>query len=296
MKKALVVFLLIIFQSFNYVIGQEQIDLNEFYIKIKQVKFADANISKTGVDYIVSRGAKETQDLIAIQNFINEKLGLTFVFTPEQRNEAYSISNTFCEIVNLSWEVGSFQRTLGAVGSYPLTLKFEFCDGKLYTFNSNINVNGYTYSLSNAISRTLIKMFPNLELQYIGDKISIKQGEVLLSEKDLKEYLEAKIFKNKNEGIYKLYTSTEQVSVDKIALIEKENKLYILNLENKYFKDDFKYGEIRGEATKTSVENMFYGKIKNVVKSDSDITISVIKENILEIKYSNGNTITFIKL
>ena len=34
------------------------------------VKFANLNLSKTGVDYYISRGAKETQDLIAISNFL----------------------------------------------------------------------------------------------------------------------------------------------------------------------------------------------------------------------------------
>jgi hypothetical protein len=296
MKLLNLIFLTTILLSSKYTFGQDQKILNEFYSKILQVKYADANVSKTGVDYIVSRGVKESQDLIAIKDFIHEKFGLTFVFTSENRNEAYSLSNSFCEIVNVSWKVGSFQSTIGAVGSYPLELIFTFCDGKEYIFNANINVNGYTYSLSNAIKRTLIKLFPEIELQTLENSLKIKNGEILLNESELNSFLANKIFANKNEGVYKIYSSTEQVSFDKIALFEKENKLYILNLENKYFKDDFKYGEIRGELSKTSVENVFFGKIKNVLKNDSDLTMSVTKDNLLEIKYTNGNTITFIKL
>ena len=40
MKKVIVVFIFILFQSFDYIIGQEQTDLNEFYIKIKQIQFS----------------------------------------------------------------------------------------------------------------------------------------------------------------------------------------------------------------------------------------------------------------
>lgn len=295
MKKCItVLFSLILF--ILKINGQEHSELIEFYSKINQVKFANLNLSKTGVDYYISRGAKETQDLIAISNFLNERFGLDFVFIPEKRQQVYSLSNSFCEFVDISWKIGSFQSALGAVGSYPFNISFTFCDGKEYNFNSNINVNGYTYSLSNAIKRTLVKLFPGIEFKVPENSLKIKNGDILLSENELSSYINNKNYKNKYEGIYKIYNSSEQVSFDEIAFIENGDKFYLLSIKNKYFKDDFKYGEIRGELLKTSVENLFYGTIKNVLKNNSDITVTITKENILEIKYTNGDTITFIKL
>lgn len=272
-------------------------NLLEFYGKIKQAQFVDANITKTGIDLVVSRGVNENQDIVAIRNFVNEKLGLKFIVTPEQRNEAYSASSSFCDVVSVSWKVGSFESTLGAVGSYPFDISFSLCDGKIYSFSSKINVNGYTYSIGNAIKRTLDKMFPNAEMQYSGSKAVIKTGEVIMNETELKAHFDSKTSTNKSEGIYKLYSSTDLVSADKVALVEKNNKLYILNLENKYFKDDYKYGEVRGEAIKTSTDKIFIGKYKNIVKFENDIILTFLNEGMFEVSFTNGaSKMVFIKL
>jgi hypothetical protein len=272
-------------------------DLKEFYGKVKQVQFADVNLGKAGVDYVISRGTNENQDIIAIKNFINEQLRLKFILTPEQRNEAYGIANSYCDVVNVSWKVGSFDRVLGAVGSYPFEITFSFCDGKSYTYNSSINVNGYTRSMANAIKRTLEKMFPDAELQYVGEKPVMKQTDVLMNEGELKSYIDGKAQTNKIVGIYKLYSSTEAVSVDKVAIVEKDNKLYILNLENKYFKNDYSYGEIRGEISKTSSEKIYIGKYKNIMKLEEGISLTFLNEGMFEISFSSGNNkMSFIKL
>ena len=298
MKKILIIIFLISIE-FN-AISQDEIPkayLFEFYGKLKQAQFMDANITKTGLDYVVSRGANENQDVSAIRNFVNEKFGMKFIVTPEQRNEAYSVSTSYCDVVSISWKVGSFDRVLGAVGSYPFDITFSFCDGKNYSFSSKINVNGYTYNIGNALRRTLDKMFPDAELSYAGDKPTLKTGEVIYTENELKTYLDSKTSTNKSEGIYKLYSSTEAVSVDRVALVEKNNKLYILNLENKYFKDDYKYGEVRGEAIKTSADRIYIGKYRNIIKAEQNISLTLLNDNMFEIAFTSGNNkMVFIKL
>lgn len=278
-------------------ISQVKPELEEFYSKIKQVKYADANITKTGLDYVVSRGAKENQDVVALKDFLNEQFSIDFILTPEQRTTSYKNSKSYCEVVSVNWKVGSFSSVLGAVGSYPFEISFSFCDGKTYSYSSNINVNGYTFSIANALKRTLVKMFPNSELTYQGAKSIIPEGEVLIAADELKNYLDAKVFNSKHEGLYKLYSSSEQVSIDKIAIIIKDNKLYTLNVENKYFTEDYKYGEVRGMGSKTSVDNIYFGKFKGVAKSDNDVTINFLNESMVEINRTDGsNKMTFIKL
>jgi hypothetical protein len=272
-------------------------NLLEFYGKIKQAQFVDANITKTGIDLVVSRGVNENQDIVAIRNFVNEKLGLKFIITPEQRNEAYSASSSYCDVVSVNWTMGSFGSAIGAVGSYPFDISFSLCDGKTYSFSSKINVNGYTYNIGNAIKRTLDRMFPNAENQYSGTKSVIKSGEVIMNETELKAHFDSKTSTNKSEGIYKLYSSTDFVSADKVALVEKNNKLYILNLENKYFKDDYKYGEVRGEAIKTSNDKIYIGKYKNIIKLEDDMSLTILNEGMFEISFTKGaSKMVFIKL
>lgn len=216
----------------------------EFFGKIKQTKFVDANITKTGIDLVVSRGINENQDIVAIRNFVNEELGLNFIITPEQRNEAYSISGSYCDVASVNWKIGSFESIIGAIGFYPFDITFTFCDGESYTFNSKLNVSGTTYSLLNPMKRALDKLFPDAKMQYSGNKPIMKSGEIIMDENKFKEHLENKNTSNKIEGIYKLYSSTELVSVDKVGLVEIDNKIFIINLENKYFKDDYKYASI----------------------------------------------------
>lgn len=277
--------------------SQDEANLLEFYGKIKQAHFVDANITKTGIDLVVSRGVNENQDIVVIKNFVNEKLGLNFIITPEQRNEAYSASSSYCNVVSVNWKVGSFDRVLGAIGSYPFDISFSFCDGKTYSFSSKINMSGYVLSMENAHKRTLERLFPNAERQYKGDKLVMKSGEVIMNETELKAYFDSKTSTNKSEGIYKLYSSTDLVSADKVALVEKNNKLYILNLENKYFKDDYKYGEVRGEGIKTSSDKIYIGKYKNIMKLENDISVTFLNEGMFEISFTNGaSKMVFIKL
>jgi hypothetical protein len=272
-------------------------NLLEFYGKVKQTKFVDANITKTGIDLVVSRGVNENQDIVGIRNFVNEKLGLSFIVTPEQRNDAYSASSSYCNIVSVSWKIGSFESIIGAIGFYPFEISFAFCDGKSYTFNSKLNVSGTTYSFVNPMKRAFDKMFPDADKQYSVAKSVMKSGEVIMNETELKAYYDSNTSTNKREGIYKLYSSTDLVSADKVALVEKNNKLYILNLENKYFKDDYKYGEVRGEGIKTSTDKIYIGKYKNIGKLENDISMTFLNEGMFEVSFTNGaSKMVFIKL
>ncbi len=280
------------------VYADEQKYLREFLSKIKQIKFVDANITNYGIDYMVSRGVNESRDVIAIRNFINEQLGLIFIVTPEQRNQAYSKSKSVCEIMNVDWNLGSFNSTIGEVGTYSFTIAFTFCDGKVYTFNSELDVTGLTYDISRVMKRTLNRMFTNeSEVEKTELIYKLKEGEILLSEIELKKYLESNEFKNKYEGVYKIYSSINPVSIEEVAVIEKDKKIYILNLKNKYFENDSKYGEIKCNATKTSVENIYIGRFNDDYKKELDATLSFLNNNMLEIKFlNNSNTLTLIKM
>ena len=70
-----------------------------------------------------------------------------------------------------------------------------------------------------------------------------------------------------------------------------------MNLKNKYFENDYKFGEIICKAIKTSVENINIGKFNDNYKNELEVTLNFTNNNMLEIKFlNNTNSITLIKM
>lgn len=51
------------------------------------MKYVDLGLTKTGIDYLVSRGVNENQDLIVLKEFIKVNFGWDLIVTEEQRKE-----------------------------------------------------------------------------------------------------------------------------------------------------------------------------------------------------------------
>ena len=287
MCKKLVFFLFLIIlsiQSFSQEVEKQK--LMYLYSKLAQVKYADLLLSKTSVDYIVSRGTKEAQDLVVLSNFLREDIGLReLIITEDQRKTDYLNCESVCDVVFVSWNIGNFQSDLVAIGRYPVNMKFSFCDGIDIDFSFDINVNGYTYNLGNAFKRALIKNIGRPDQLMPSEAFGLKKNDIVIDQNGLEEYFKSQKIKNKIEGIYKLYSGTSINSIDKVAIIEKDNKLLIVNLENTFFNKDWEYGEIRGEIQKTASERFYFGKLSNLMKSYLDISISNSNDGLLEIEF-----------
>jgi hypothetical protein len=71
----------------------------------------------------------------------------------------------------------------------------------------------------------------------------------------------------------------------------------LVNIQNKYFIDDWKYGEIRGIIEPTMAESTYIGTYYLVDKFVDDIMLKIKEDNLIEISFpKGGESLTFIKL
>jgi len=275
----------------------EKQKLAYLYSRIPVVKYVDLGLTKTGVDYLVSRGVKENQDLVVFKEFIKENFDWDFIVTDEQRKEAYSSSSSICNIVNMTWSIGTFTSDVGRYGHYPIIVDFIFCDGTPVHFDFQMNVNGFTYSATNTLKRALVKNLSRPEIPFNSENLIVKHNPIPFPNIDLTELLKNKKDKNEIEGIYKLYSNTTISSVNKVAIVKNEDKYYILNLESLYFSNDWQYGEIRGELIPTASDKFMIGKLSSVQKKDMDISLNIVSKGLIEIENQiTKDKLTFVKL
>jgi len=263
-----------------------------------QVKVADFNFGKTQEDFIV-RSQSEVPELIAMVNFFKENFGLKgVIITEEQRQGAYRELASYCEVVNVNYEIGSFKSELGAVGYYPLKLNFSFCDSTALFFDVQINVTGLTKNLTNAVKRTLIKNFPKPTKVNYPDLMSLKSNELLFTDtNNLVQYFKKNINKSTIEGVYKLFSTNGRISIKKFGLVSSGVGYNLVNLETNYFQSDWKFGEIRGEFNPSISNKILTGKLQSTNKRYTDATLTFIDENIVELEwYGNPTRFRFVKI
>jgi len=289
-------FLFIFFCLFSNGYSQdEKANLETLHRKLRSVKYADLGINETAMKALISRGTSESLDILAIKLFFFEDLKLMgTIITEEDREIVYSNCNSVTEIVNVNWQIGSFKSDFGAIGSHSMTIEFSFADKTRYRFNFPINVSGST-QMNNAIRRSLRKNIGEFYVKGEPLKIDFKRGEVIYTEDDLAKYFDNQDNKLKIEGVYKLIKGNG--SIEKLAIAQKNGKIYFLNIKNKYFVDDWNYGEIRGIIEPTLARTIFTGTYLLIDKQEQQITLTVKEDNIIEITDSSGlDPLTFIKI
>lgn len=274
----------------------DKVSLEAFQRKIKAVKYADLGVNETALKMIVSRGANESSDIIAIKQFVTEDFKLMgAIVTPEDREIVYMNCNSITEIVSISWKAGAFESELGAIGNYPFTIIFSFADKSQYTFSFPVNVSGLTMSMPKAIIRGLRKSIGEINPKIPPLKINLINGAIVYTENELIKYFENNESKNNVEGVYKLVKGA--ASISKLAIAQKNGKYYLLNIQNKYFIDDWKYGETRGEIESTMGKSIFTGTFYLIDKQVEEIVLTIKEENIIEISNpSGGEALVFIKI
>lgn len=254
-------------------------------------------IGKVGVDYLVSRGTKENRDFEAIVDFLQEEFGAEVTFTDEQRNKVFSTLSSMCKVVQVGWEINSFKRDLGAVGRYPMKVAFGFCDGQKLIYEFNVNINGYTYDLKMAILRGLRKAINVNDIYEKLYKSNINTEPTIIPQNIIDEKLSDSVNTNNSIiGVYKLVSSSNFSSLEKIAIINIDNKLSIINIENSAFKKDWKAGQLIGNLQSTVSSKYFIGNYKGIVDEEQDISI-IYDDNIIEWTFTKSKeTRKFIKI
>jgi hypothetical protein len=244
-------------------------------------------LGKFGTDLLVSRGSREARDIEAMNNYLTEDYKSVVVITEEQRNTVFKSTESYCNIINVTWDIGAFKSDLIAIGRYPMELKFQLCDGKIIEYNFPISVNGYTYDIKNAILRALRK---NISKQDLLKKISttkLVRNITTINKDTLDYYINGITGENISiVGVYKLISSTNFTSLDEIAILRIDNRFKIINLENSTFKKDWERGEVIGFIDSTTSSKYFIGKYKGLDMKEINVSL-MYNENIIELTFTD---------
>jgi hypothetical protein len=135
-------------------------------------------------------------------------------------------------------------------------------------------------------------------IQSNNDTLRLKRKSKVIDETLLKSFLAQSSYTNKPEGVFSLYSSTTPTSINKLAIIKSGEKYQIVVLENKYFKRDWKYGDIRGELMPTSSDKLMIGKYTSLYKyAESNISYNMLNDNLFEIDFNdNKQRLTFVRV
>ncbi len=255
------------------------------------------NMTKDGVDYYKSRGAKENRDVDAVFSFLREDFNSTVVYSEEQISDVLSSAKSIKNVVYVGWEIGTFKRDLGAVGRYPMKIVFGFSDDSKLEYDCSVNVNGYTYDSKMAVLRAIRKNVKNDEIYSKIGSVKINSDAKVLS-KEILKMLEDSLSLDNNSifGIYKLISSSNFTSLSKIGIFQYMNEVLLVNIENSAFKGDWKIGQIIGKLNKTSSSKYFIGTYKGVVGNEDEISI-MFNDNIIEFTFIKNKTVRkFMKI
>lgn len=254
-------------------------------------------LSKEGVDYYVSRGAKENRDVDAVFSFLREEFNSTVVYRQEDIKSVLSNSKTVKNVVYVSWEIGTFKRDIGAVGRYPMKLMFLFSDETNLIYDCSVNVNGYTYDLKMAILRALKKNVLKDQIYERISSLNLNSDLEILSKNKLDSLSNSLVTESKSiVGIYKLISSSNFTSLGTIGVFQDGQSFILVNIESSAFIDDWKTGQLIGRIEKTASSKYFIGKYRGIIGGYDEVSI-LYEDNMLDLIFTkNKNSRKFIKI
>jgi len=239
---------------------QKERSIDTLKKKISGVRFADFGFSKAQEQIFINNATSpDAQLLTGIVNYLKMDLGLQVIITQEQRNESLKIAKSRCDVVFFTYDVGQFKSSFGAIGNVPFSFSFLFCDKSKYSFNTKLHVDGLTI-LANKTRQTCFFEFAYKRKFDINQKILIQKNSSLISLADFTKYLDTSLHKLPIEGIYQLFSSSNNSSKYKIGICNRNDTLYIVYFDGANYSEDWTEGESKGYLTKTMSESDFFVK------------------------------------
>lgn len=255
--------------------------------KITGVKYVDFGFSSAQEQMILNNvSSLDAQVLIGFVNYVKMDLRLIPIVTAEQRKELSNLVTSSCDIVRFNYEFGEFNSKLIAIGNYPLTFTFTFCDKSTYSFKTKMYVDGLTVYHKRA-RETCAFEFINKNKYDISQRISVKKSTQIITESQFNKYLDTSSHKLPIEGIYQLFSTANNTSKYKVGVFNSNDTLKVIYFDGANFKEDWIEGELKGYLTKTSSENDFFAKWISLDKSQIDATITFTNNNAFILKSSD---------
>ena len=254
---------------------------------ITGVKYVDFGFSNAQEQMVLNNlNSLDAQVLIGFVNYIKMDLGLQAIVTSEQRKEMLKTATSSCDIVRFNYDFGEFNSKFMALGTYPLTFSFTFCNKSKYTFKTKLHVDGLT-NYAKRTRETCAFEFINKGKYDITERKEIKKNPTIVTESEFSKYLDTTLIKLPLEGIYQLFSSVNNTSKYKVGIFNTNDTLKVIYFGGADFKDDWVNGELKGFLIRTTSENDFFAKWVSLDKSQMDASITFLNSNSFVLKSSD---------
>lgn len=219
--------------------------------KLSGIKYIDLGLSKTYEDLIVNNSnSADAQFLIGIVNYLKQDLRLEVIVSAEQRKQLVKIAKSKCDIGFFDFEIGQFKSNFAAVGNYPFTFSFIFCDSSKYSFVDKIRVNGLS-NYANSIRNTCYFNFQFIRKYNQEETLICPINDIVISKNAFYTYIDTALNKKPVEGVYRLFSSNSYTSNYTVGVFAHQDTLKIIYFEGADFSNDWREGEIKGYLTET---------------------------------------------
>jgi hypothetical protein len=235
----------------------------------------------------IEGNAKVSGDLLVVlgfKDYVETDLEKGFVMTDEQYVFASNDAKSFCDFVIVQYSVGTFIRDFGAIGRYPLTVDFVFCDGSNYSFTRNVKVTGtsnyrnvFRYAFKSIVDREI--SFNKYWIYTEGNRLRMKTNPIIIDYRNFSNYLDTCKTLSKYEGVFELFSSENKTSNYKLGVYNDNGILKLIFLGGANLELDWKEGELKGILSKTKSEGDFLMIYYGGAKLESKGTISFTNDN-----------------
>ena len=266
---------------------QKEKRLDSLRQKLNGVKYADLGFSKAQEQIVLNNSSSlDAQILIGIIDYLKKDIGLTVIVTQEQRSEAIKMAKSQCDYVKFIFDVGSFKSSLGAIGNYPFSFSFLFCDNSNYSFETKLRVSGLTI-YSKAVRDLCNFEFLHKKEPDESQKLKVASNKIIISYPNFIKYLDSAKRKSDFEGVYQLFSSNVNTSNYTIGLYHYNDSLRIIYFSGADFNEDWSEGELKGNLYKTMSENDFLADCYTLDKRLVNGSVTFLNINSFELRINN---------
>ena len=305
--KHLIVFLFLLL-AFNLILSAQRkkdsisqvnrMKLDTLKHKLSGVKYVDLRFSRFQEERLVNNPNSLSGNLLeAFTDYANDYLRLEVIWTAGQRAVARKISKSACDYTFAEYKLGEFKSLFGAIGEYPLSLTFQFCDHSTYTLNTKIRVTGLTENYLLKFKAAFINQLSFDRIYDVGKKLDVYKSKPVISESAFRNYLDSNAHLNELEGMYKLSVPDHFTSKYTVGIFNSGDSLSVIYFKDADYADDWVEGEVKAKLYDTGTNNDFitdwFLNDKSVIKG----SIHFIDRNSFEFKTNNDQeVVTFVRV
>ena len=308
--KNLIIFLFLLL-AFNLIVSAQskkdsisaalqvnRLKLDTLKQKLSGVKYVDLRFSRFQEERLVNNPNSLSGNLLeAFTDYANDYLRLEVIWTGGQRADARRLSKSRCDYTFAEYKLGKFKSLFGAIGEYPLSLTFRFCDHSTYTLNTKVRVTGLTENYLLKFKAAFINELSFDRSYDVGKKLHVYKSEPVISESSFKNYLDSNAHLNEFEGMYELSVPDYFTSKYTVGILNSGDSLSVIYFKGADYADDWVEGEVKAKLYKAGSEKNFIADWFLIDKSVIKGSVHFIDRNSFEFRANNDQeVVTFVRV